>query len=171
MAAQLIILRGNSGSGKTSTAKLLQENLGEGTILISQDVVRRQMLRTKDTVGSLSTSLLENLVDFGMQNCKYIILEGILTNNKHGDMLRRIYTRYHPDVLVYYFEISFEETLRRHQFKDVSFGENEMRKWYLDSDVIGVDQEHIIHDDLCQEDILNKINDDIHKKGNDFLKY
>lgn len=38
MMAKLVILRGNSGSGKTSTAKLLQEALGEGTMLISQDL-------------------------------------------------------------------------------------------------------------------------------------
>lgn len=46
--AVLIILRGNSGSGKTSVAKKLQEKLGPKTMLISQDVVRREMLHTKD---------------------------------------------------------------------------------------------------------------------------
>ena len=34
----LIILRGNSGCGKTSTAHLLQRQLGYGTMLVSQDV-------------------------------------------------------------------------------------------------------------------------------------
>ena len=39
--AKLIILRGNSGSGKTTIAKELQKSLGRNTMLISQDVVRR----------------------------------------------------------------------------------------------------------------------------------
>ena len=38
---RLIILRGNSGSGKTTTGKALQKKSGHGTMLISQDVVRR----------------------------------------------------------------------------------------------------------------------------------
>lgn len=46
--AKLIMIRGNSGSGKTTAAKALQERLGCNTMLISQDVVRREMLRVKD---------------------------------------------------------------------------------------------------------------------------
>lgn len=41
---KLIILRGNSGSGKTTVAKALQKKLGRNTMLISQDEVRRNML-------------------------------------------------------------------------------------------------------------------------------
>ena len=46
--AKLIILRGNSGSGKTTIAKGLQKKFGHGTMLISQDIVRREMLYVKD---------------------------------------------------------------------------------------------------------------------------
>jgi len=35
----IIILRGNSGSGKTTIAQELQKKFGLGTMLISQDVV------------------------------------------------------------------------------------------------------------------------------------
>ena len=45
---KLIILRGNSGSGKTTVAKELQRLFGHNTMLISQDVVRRDMLCVKD---------------------------------------------------------------------------------------------------------------------------
>lgn len=38
---KLIILRGNSGSGKTTIAKELQNRFGTNTMLISQDVIRR----------------------------------------------------------------------------------------------------------------------------------
>ena len=39
---KLIILRGNSGSGKTTIAKELQRKFGENTMLISQDVIRSE---------------------------------------------------------------------------------------------------------------------------------
>lgn len=44
---KLIVLRGNSGSGKTAVAKELQKRFGRNTMLISQDVVRRDMLKEK----------------------------------------------------------------------------------------------------------------------------
>ena len=44
---KLIILRGNSGSRKTTVAKELQKRFGRNTMLISQDVVRRDMLKEK----------------------------------------------------------------------------------------------------------------------------
>ncbi|NLW00804.1 MAG: hypothetical protein GX041_06340 [Clostridiales bacterium] len=42
------IIRGNSGSGKSSVAKMLQRKIGRNTLVISQDIVRREMLRVHD---------------------------------------------------------------------------------------------------------------------------
>lgn len=39
MNSKLIILRGNSGSGKTTTALILQEIFGKAIIVVSQYVV------------------------------------------------------------------------------------------------------------------------------------
>ena len=55
--ATLVIIRGNSGSGKTSLAKKLQEYYGRKTLLISQDIVRRDMLKEKVKPSNLSISL------------------------------------------------------------------------------------------------------------------
>lgn len=43
----LIILRGNSGSGKTTVAKELQKRFGRNTMLIFQDNIRREMLNVE----------------------------------------------------------------------------------------------------------------------------
>lgn len=156
--AKLIILRGNSASGKTSTAKILQDKLGEGTILLSQDMLRREMLRVKDKVGNISTELLRTMIEFGMNHCNYVVVEGILTKGKHGDMLIEMINKYQDDTYVYYFDIPFEETLRRHQFKkDVDFGEEEMRQWFLDKDFLGVDGEQVITEELTQCEIIEMI--------------
>ena len=64
----LIILRGNSASGKTTIAKQLQEHFGQGTLLVSQDVVRRDMLRVHDTIGNLSHDLLFEITKYGKRN-------------------------------------------------------------------------------------------------------
>jgi adenylate kinase family enzyme len=61
----LIILRGNSGSGKSTTAKALQRKLGRDTLVISQDVIRRDMLWVKDETGTKP-----NRDDFGEEDMK-----------------------------------------------------------------------------------------------------
>ncbi|WP_313075894.1 AAA family ATPase [Lacrimispora sp.] len=62
---RLIILRGNSGSGKSTTAKALQRKFGRGTLVISQDVIRRDMLWVKDVTGTKP-----NCDDFGEEDMK-----------------------------------------------------------------------------------------------------
>ncbi|WP_243428249.1 hypothetical protein [Clostridium rhizosphaerae] len=63
--AKLIILRGNSGSGKTNTGKALQRKFGHGTMLISQEVVRREMLFVKDGHDTEASQLLNELALYG----------------------------------------------------------------------------------------------------------
>lgn len=74
----LIIIRGNAASGKTSLAKALQTALGEKTLLLSQDQLRRDMLHARDGCDTPVIPLILNLLDYGQQYCDYIILEGIL---------------------------------------------------------------------------------------------
>ena len=58
---KLIILRGNSGSGKTTIAKELQKKFGRNTMLISQDMIRRDMLKVKDGKNTLAVPLMKEL--------------------------------------------------------------------------------------------------------------
>lgn len=74
----IIIIRGNAASGKTSLAYALQEELGENTLLLSQDLLRRTMLHAHDGFDTPTISLLLNLLDYGHDNCHTVILEGIL---------------------------------------------------------------------------------------------
>ena len=60
---KLIILRGNSGSGKTTIAKELQQVFGNNTMLISQDVIRRDMLKVKDGENTKRCLFWKNFCD------------------------------------------------------------------------------------------------------------
>ena len=62
---KLIILRGNSGSGKTTIAKELQNRFGRNTMLISQDVIRRDMLKVKDGENTPALPLMKELLIYG----------------------------------------------------------------------------------------------------------
>lgn len=72
--SKLIILRGNSGSGKTTIAKRLQKKIGHNTMLISQYVVRREMLYVKDGEKPKVEELLFQLAMYGKENCEIVIM-------------------------------------------------------------------------------------------------
>ena len=159
----LIIFRGNSGCGKTSTARLLQRQLGYGTMLVSQDVVRREMLRVKDSKNNPAIQLIYDLCMYGNNVGYTVILEGILSNKKYGAMLHRLLDDFQGEKLIYYFDVSFEETVRRHATKPNAheFGESEMRQWWKDQDVLNVPGEQRIGEQLSQAEIVDLIHREV----------
>lgn len=167
MTSTLIIIRGNSGSGKTTVAKELRSRIGDGlsdnTLLVQQDVLRRDMLRERDMLEKRSViELIELVVGFGRSQGRIVILEGILVTKKYGPMLRHLANRF-DEVYVYYLDIPFEETLRRHATKPNAheFGEKEMREWWNDRDYLVISNEKILTKELSVEDIVDTIIDDM----------
>ncbi len=166
--SELIIIRGNSGSGKSTVAKQLQREMGKGTMLIQQDVVRREILWVRETAEhNPSPDLMEQMVRFGQQIHYNVILEGILTTKKHGDWLTSVASDWDGPVRAYYFDLPFEETLRRHATKPNAheFGEVEMREWWHDHDTLGWANETIIDHQMSQDAIVEMMLR--HRGGND----
>ena len=62
---KLILLRGNSGSGKTTVEKLLQHKIGPNTMLISHDMVRMQILHvwSKEGIEKSQPLMIEHYWD------------------------------------------------------------------------------------------------------------
>lgn len=160
---KLVILRGNSGSGKTTTGKALQKRFGHGTMLISQDVVRRQMLFVKDGPDTEAVELLNELVLYGKQHCNIVILEGILSSTWYRKLFENILNEFNNRIFAYYFDIPFEETLNRHKQKSNAneFGEKEMRKWWNEKDLIGNIPEVNIHKELSLDETVEMIYQDV----------
>jgi adenylate kinase family enzyme len=166
MTSRLIIIRGNSGSGKTTVAKELRSRLGDGlsddTMLVQQDVVRRDILRERDTANKTAVlMLIELMVEFGRKQGRTVILEGILSAKKYGTMLTEVMSKF-DEVYVYYFDLPFEETLRRHSTKPNAheFGEKEMREWWREKDYLSVPSEKIFYKDRSVLDSVREIIND-----------
>lgn len=160
---KIIILRGNSGSGKSTIAKALQKRFGYGTMLISQDIIRREMLYVKDGVNTKAISLLMDLINYGRSNCDIIILEGILNATWYKELFDLLHQEFEHRIYAYYFDLPFEETLIRHQQKSNcnDFGEAEMRDWWKEKDYIGIIKEKILTKDLSKDEIANMIYTDL----------
>ncbi|MER7922483.1 hypothetical protein ABTY96_05000 [Streptomyces sp. NPDC096057] len=56
---RLIVLRGNSASGKSAVATGLRERYGRGIALVRQDVLRREVLRERDLPGGANIGLID----------------------------------------------------------------------------------------------------------------
>lgn len=160
---KLLILRGNSGSGKSTVAKKLREMMGDRTMLISQDVVRRDILGVKDYNGNPTVQLLYDLAIYGRRQGFNVIIEGILKREVNTNMLKKLILEFGPNSHVYYFDIPFEETLRRHETKlnKDEFGEEAMRRWWLKKDYLGVSNEKMIDEHMGEDEIVEMIYRDI----------
>ena len=92
-----------------------------------------------------------------------VIIEGIFSDEKYSAMLLDLIEKFSDKSYVYYFDISFSETVKRYQNKANSneFGEKEMRKWWKDMDYLGTQNETIITDDMGKDQILKNILADI----------
>ena len=160
---KIIILRGNSGSVKTTIAKELQKNLERKTMLISQDTVRREMLNVKGDKQKIVKELLLNLILFGKNNCDIVILEGILNSKKYIKLFKRIKEEFKDNIFAYYFDIPFEETLNRHSKRACAkeFGKEKMKEWWLEKDFMKIIPEKLLGKELTIEEIVSSIINDI----------
>lgn len=80
-------------------------------------------------------------------------------------MLREVSSLF-DETHVYYFDISFEETLRRHTTKPNSheFGEELMRELYAEKDILGLAGEKLFTDKQSGDEIFRSIMRDLQKK-------
>lgn len=133
---KLIIIRGNSGSGKTTLATLLHDKYKNNSILISQDVIRRQMLDGDD---NKTIEVISNLLNFASKNYDIVILEGIFVKRKYERLFNNIRGIYRPEqTQAYYYDLSFEETVKRHGTRDCKeeFDVKKMRSWFVEKDYL-----------------------------------
>lgn len=160
--SKLIILRGNSGSGKSTTAIRLRRELGYGTMLIPQDMIRREIVRVKDEVNNPSIQLMKDIAIYGLKIGYDVVIEGILVRETYGAMLHELATLF-DEVHTYYFDIPLEETFRRHKTKlnAHEFGEELMRELYTENNHLGLPGEVVFTEDQSQDEILEKILSDL----------
>lgn len=78
------------------------------------------------------------MLEYGYHHCSYTILEGILNAKWYADLFKKSQQLFGNQIYAYYFDIPFEETIRRHKARhEYSFGEEKMRSWWNEKDYIG----------------------------------
>jgi predicted kinase len=155
---KLIVIRGNSGAGKSTIAQELQRRHGRGCALVEQDHMRRIVLRERDTAGGLAPAFMEHVVRFTLDRGYHTVLEGILHSDRYGDMIRSLYRNYGGRTHAFYLEASWEETVRRHATRPhAQFTVDDMRAWFVPHDTLGLADEHIITESATIESAVTQI--------------
>jgi predicted kinase len=139
----LIVIRGNSASGKSTVADQIRRQHGNVAI-VSQDHLRRQVLKDKDRPGRPNIGLIDVVTRYALDAGYTTVLEGILCVAHYGAMLMRLREEHLGRSLYFYLDVPFDETLRRHATKQVAheYGAAEMSEWWRERDLLpgGLDQ-------------------------------
>ncbi|MEV8413134.1 AAA family ATPase [Streptomyces niveus] len=156
---RLIVLRGNSASGKSTIAAAIRERFGRGLALISQDNLRRVVLREHDRPGAPNIGLIDMVARYSLDAGYHVVVEGILRADHYGAMLTRLHTDHRGPTHGYYLDIPLQETLTRHATKPQAdeYGERELRDWYRPLDLLPGGNETIIGADSPLEATVDHV--------------
>jgi hypothetical protein len=87
-----------------------------------------------------------------------VVLEGILWSGRYRALIEELVVAA-DSANVFYLDVSFAETLRRHETKPNAdeFGEREMREWFRGRDVLGTPGEAILAEELSTDQAVQRI--------------
>ncbi|MCP9211364.1 kinase [Streptomyces cucumeris] len=156
---RLVVLRGNSASGKSSVAAGLRDTFGRGLALVGQDTIRRVVLRERDRPGAVNIGLIDVVARHALDAGYHVVVEGILYAEHYGEMLARLRADHRGPTHGYYLHVPFAETLVRHATKPQAdeYGEAEMREWYRDLDLLPGGAETVIGADSTLSGTVDRI--------------
>jgi len=156
---RLVVLRGNSGSGKSAVAKAIREAYGRGVAWVSQDLVRRIILKEKDRPGGVNVGLIDQITRYPLDHCYHVVLDGILYADRYEQMLAGLRRDHLGLSCFYYLDVSLGETLRRHATRPqaVEFGADQMRDWYRPRDLLASIGERVIPENSALQDTVDMI--------------
>ena len=157
---RLIILRGNLASGKSSTAAEIRRRHGRRDLaIVGQDSLRRDVLREHDVPGGANIGLIDLVARYALSHGFHAIVEGIFSTDHYAKMLTALIDDHQGLTRCYYFDVPFDETLRRHATKPQAgeYGAAEMRAWYRELDLMPGGIEQIIPAEMPQDKIVRRI--------------
>jgi predicted kinase len=143
---RLIVVRGNSGSGKSTVARALREAYGSGVAWVSQDLIRRNILKEKDRPDGVNIGLIDVIARYSLDNGYHVVLDGIFYADRYETMVAGLARDHLGMSRFYYLDVSLEETFRRHATRPLAaeVSPDQMRDWYRPRDLLGGIDERII---------------------------
>lgn len=164
MSSKLIVIRGPSGSGKSTVAKALFRSATRKTCLIEQDyyrfIFRSREDGSKENSATIHKMIKDNVLT-ALSDGYDVILEGILASKSYVDDLSEIISKHPSENYLFYFDISVEETLRRHHTRPArntsTYTEGDLRTFYPKTYIPAHENERIISEVSSADETLTYI--------------
>lgn len=160
----LVVLRGNSASGKSTVARRVQRELPRGRVaVIGQDHVRRELLWEHDSGPGDTIGLVEVMVRHCLARGRITVLEGIFRSARYQQMCERLIAGHDGPSLVYYLDVSLPETLRRHALKSIAdhVSDEQVASWYVNNDVLALPGEIVLDERQSEDELVARILSDL----------
>ncbi|MFG3153934.1 M15 family metallopeptidase [Streptomyces sp. NPDC048219] len=159
---RLVVIRGNSASGKSSVAQGLRDHYGRGVAIVGQDVIRRNVLREHDTARGANITLLGRIARHALDAGFHVVLEGILYADRYSHMITSLVRDHRGISACCYLDVPLEATLARHATKaDAAYLEqvtdSHLTSWYRKLDLLPSGQETVIPADSALQDTVAQI--------------
>ena len=156
---RLIVIRGNSASGKGTIAAGLRTRFGRGLALVGQDNLRRHVLRERDRPGAASIGLIDQTARYCLDHGYHVVIEGIMHSDRYADTLSSLLSDHRGISRCFYLDVPFEETLARHATKPEAdeVGEAELRQWWTPMDLLPHGVEEILDHRGSADDHVGRI--------------
>jgi len=159
---RFVMLRGPSGSGKTTVARRLFDMAKKKTVMVQQDHYR--FIFKPNGGGSKPNSevihqMIEHNCRCALQAGYDVILEGILSVQSYSNVLDAIIVDHAGPSYMFYFNVSLEETMRRHMTRKEygDFTPEDMREWYSSAHRSNHELERLVPESFSVEDTLEFI--------------
>lgn len=164
-STRLVIIRGDSASGKTTTALALREEMGPRVAVMHQDYFRREMLRDDDRMrrardaSVMIISAARQALDLGYD----VILDGIFNLRDYSEPFERLYRDHLGMTRIYQFDVGLGETIRRHAQRPLAsaFGEEKLREWHDGWQPLPWFEERRIGSEVTTDEIVAMISSDL----------
>ncbi|MCF3146868.1 AAA family ATPase [Streptomyces platensis] len=159
---RLIVVRGNSASGKSSVAAGLREKFGRNLAIVGQDNLRRIVLRERDRPGALNIGLIDLTARYALDHGFHVVVEGILYADRYGMMLQDLVRAHRGVSRCYYLDVPYTQTVLRHATKpDAEYlkhvTEDHLRDWYREKDLLPGTLETVIDAASTLDDTIQQI--------------
>jgi len=113
---------------------------------VSQDLIRRIILKEKDQPGAVNIGLIDQVARYSLDHGYHVVLDGTFYADQYEPMLAALNRDHRGVSRFYYLDVSMEETVRRHATRPqaAEFGLADMRQWHRPGDLLSVIREHVI---------------------------
>lgn len=119
-------------------------------------MLRRDILRQKDDPGDPAIGLIDLTARYALEHGYHVIVEGILLSQLHAEMLAGLVRDHAGQSACFYYDLSFDETVRRHATKPqaTEYGPDMMQGWYRERDLIPALNETILGPEVSLDDAV-----------------